>query len=95
MRMIVIVTGSILPVTHIDFIVGSLLRLLTGDVSVSLLSHNVVDEPLLGLEVIAHHLRLIRSLSVLEHRSSLLYSRRIGHTSCKDRTAVHVHGNQL
>ena len=93
--MVVVVASGILTAAHVNLIVGALLRFLTHYVSFALLGHNLVDETLLALEVVAHFLRFVRSASVLEHRQAGFHAGAVGHTACKDRTAIHVHGDDL
>lgn len=49
-----VITSGILTMPHINFIIGSLLTLLTGNIAFPLLSYDAIDKPFLGLEVIAH-----------------------------------------
>ena len=93
--MIMVITSRILSMTHIDFIIGSFLGFLTYHISFTLLGHNLIDKTFLALEVIAHFLRLIRSITILEDRQARFHSRTVYHTTGIDRAAIHVHGNHL
>ena len=91
--MFVIITRSISSVTQIKFIISTFLRLLTGNVSFPLLSNDIINEPLLRLEVITHDFGLIRSLAILKDRSTFFHASRVGNTTGIHRTAIHVHCN--
>ena len=97
--MLVVVARGVASVLHVVLLVVALLGTLAGDVSFPLFGGDVVDETALRLEVVAHLLRLIRSLAVLEHRFALDGSRGVLHSVGVDNAAVHVHrhdgGSQL
>ena len=89
--MIVVIASGVLPRTHIDFIVRTLLGFLTHHIAFTLLGHNAVDEAFLRLEIVTHLLRFIRSVPILEHGQPTFYTHTIDHTTCIHRAAVHIH----
>ena len=88
-----VITGSIFSMAHVNLVIGSFFSLLTGDISFTLLCDNIIDESFLCLEIIAHNFGFVGSFSILEYRRAGFYPRCIGHTSCVDCTAVHIHGD--
>ena len=89
------ITSGILTRSHVDFIIRTFLCFFTHHIPFSLLSNNLVDETFLALEVIAHFLRFIRRIAILKDRQSGFHSCTVYNTTGKDRTTVHVHGNDF
>ena len=91
--MILIIASGINTVGHVDFIVRTFLGVMAGYISFALLSNDIIDETFLRLEVVAHRLRFVRSISVLKHRTACFYPGSIDYTTCINGTTIHVHGN--
>ena len=89
------VASGILARSHINFIVCTFLCFLTYHIPFPLLSNNLVDETFLALEVIAHFLRFIRRIAILKDRQTSFHSCAIDNTTCKNRTTIHIHGNDF
>ena len=94
-RMFVVVARGITALLHIELVACSLLGIVAGDVAFALLAHHIADESLLALEVIADGIGLVGRLSVFEHGQALHYAQGVFHAMGINRTAVHVHGDDL
>ena len=93
--MVMVIASGVLAMTHIDFIIGSLLGFLTHHIAFALLGYDAIDKAFLALEVIAHFLRFVRSVAFLEHRQAGCHTEAIDYTASIHRTAVHIHGDDF
>jgi hypothetical protein len=93
--MLVVVTGRISAALHIQLVISAFLRIVSGHISLSLLTDHITYNTLLALEVIANRISLIRSFPVLKNRSSLLHTQRILYPVGIYRAAIHIHGNNI
>ena len=94
-RMIMMVAGCITSVLHKDFVICAFLRLATGHIALTLLGDDVRDARLLGLEVIADRLRIVRSIPLLEYRLAFFHSGGVLDAVSMNGAAVQVHRNHL
>ena len=91
--MVFIIASGINTVGHVYLIIRTFLSVMAGYISFALLSNDIIDETFLRLEVIAHRLRFVRSITVLKHRTARFYPGSIYYTTCINGTTIHVHGN--
>ena len=93
--MLVVVAGGVAAFLHVEFVAGSFLGVVAGDVAFALLAHHVADESFLALEIIADGIGLVGGLAVFEHRQALHHAQRVFHAVGIDGAAVQVHGDDL
>ena len=93
--MIVMITSRIFTILQIKIIIRPFFCIITGHIPFSLLSNHIIYKTLLSLKVISHNLGLIRSFAIFENRCSLHHTQRIQHSGSMNRTAVHIHRNDI
>ena len=89
------VAGRITSMLHENLVIRPLLGLASGHIPFPLLGHDIRNPRLLGLEVIADGLRIIRSIPLLEHRLSFYDTSGVFNAVSMHRTAVHIHRDDL
>ena len=68
------ITGSIPTILHKQFIISAFLCIITGYISFTLLTDNVINISFFTLKVVTDSLRIIRSITVFKNRLSGFYS---------------------
>ena len=68
------ITGSIPTILHKQFIISAFLCIITGYISFTLLTDNVINISFFTLKVLTDSLRIIRSITVFKNRLSGFYS---------------------
>ena len=84
-----LVTRGVASVVEKHLAIGITLRLLGSHETVVLSGIDIVDESLLRLEVERHRIRLVRIVTHLEDRQSVLLSRRVLRTHSMYQAGVH------
>ena len=93
--MLVVVTGAIAPVLHVETVVADHLRALGRDIAFALLGDSARDEALARLEVVVQALRLIALPAVAELRVGRGLPRAIEDIVCVDEVAVEVEAHEV
>ncbi len=86
-----IVAGGVEAVLEIEGVFVYLFRCAARQKSFALLGDHVGDEAFLGLEVVAHGLRLVFGTLVVEHRGTLDIADTVGRTHGIDGAFGHIH----
>ena len=66
-----IITGSITAALHVQLIVHTLLSIITGHISFTLLTDYITNQALFTLKIIPNRIRLIRCIPIFEDWSPL------------------------
>ena len=93
--MLVVVTGAIAPVLHVETVVADHLRALGRDIAFALLGDSTRDEALTRLEVVVQALRLIALPAVAELRVGRSLPRAIEDIVCVDEVAVKIEAHKV
>ena len=93
--MLVVVTGAIAPVLHVETVIADHLRALGRDVAFALLGDGARDEALARLEVVVQALRLIALPAVAELRVGRSLPRAIEDIVRVDEVAVEVEAHKV
>ena len=93
--MLVVVTGAIAPVLHVEAVVADHLRALGRDIAFALLGDSACDEALTCLEVVVQALRLIALPAVAELWVGRSLPCAIEDIVCVDEVAVEVEAHKI
>ena len=93
--MLVVVTGAIAPVLHVETVIADHLRALSRDIAFALLGDGTRDEALTRLKVVVQALRLIALSAVAELRVGRSLPRAIEDIVCVDEVAVEVETHEV
>ena len=93
--MLVVVTGAIAPVLHVETVIADHLRALGRDIAFALLGDSARDEALARLEVVVQALRLIALPAVAELWVGRSLPCAIEDIVCVDEVAIEVEAHKV
>ena len=89
--MVVVLASGVDTLFEVNLIIGTLLGVVTYDITLTLLSNNITDDTFLTGEVIAYLIGFIGRLSLSKDRLSLYHAQRIFTPIGIDGGAVNIH----